>query len=232
MKVFLFRSVAAVTILAFFIFELSCAHDQQLVSVQVQPTNITFGDPNIPVSFDRGLAVQLRALGHYVHPPVTKDITDQVTWGSDSTQMVTVNSTGLITATGNACGTGALVSATVQTNSSTGGRSSSGAIVTGNMTVNVDCFTGTGNGNAVLTVTFLGSGTGTVTFQPTGIICPSSNTTCAVSFPVGTAVTLTAATGGVFSGWSPNCPAISGPNGTVCTINSLTTNLALTATFN
>jgi hypothetical protein len=77
-----------------------------------------------------------------------------------------------------------------------------------------------------LTVTFLGSGTGTVTFQPSAIICTA---TCAVSFPVGTAVTVTAATGGGFGGWSSNCPS---PNGSACTIPSLTTNLDLTVTFN
>jgi len=102
MKVFVFRGVAVVTVFAFLLSQLSCAHDQQLVSVSVQPTDITFGDPNIPVSLDRGLAVQLRALGHYIHPPVTKDITDQVTWGSDNTQMVTVTSTGLLPAPGEA----------------------------------------------------------------------------------------------------------------------------------
>jgi hypothetical protein len=228
MKVFVFRGVAVVTIFAFLFAQLSCAHDQQLVSVSVQPTAITFGDPNIPVSLDRGLAVQLRALGSYIHPPVTKDITDQVTWGSDNTQMVTVNSTGLLTATGNVCGTGALVSATVQTNSSTSGRSSSGAIVTGNMTANVVCFTGTTNGNAVLTLTFVGSSTGTVTFQPSGIICQSSQVTCAVSFPVGSAIMLTAATGGTFGGWI-NCPS---PNGLVCNVPSLTTNLDVSVAFN
>ena len=227
MRCFLYRSVAIVTVLAFFLTELSCAHDQELASIDVQPKTITFGDANIPVFQDRGLAVQLRALGHYIHPPVTKDITDQVTWGSNDIQMVTVNSTGLLTATGNVCGTGALVSATVETNSSTGGRHSSGAIVTGNMTANVTCFTGTSNGTAILNVAFLGGGTGTVTIAPSGFICSAS---CSVSFPVNSGpITLTAAASGTFGGWSSNCPLISGQT---CTINSLTTNLALTVTFN
>ena len=29
--------------------------------------------------------MQLRALGTYIHPPVTKDITNQVTWESNTT---------------------------------------------------------------------------------------------------------------------------------------------------
>jgi hypothetical protein len=121
----------------------SCGHDQQLVDISIQPATETFGAATIPVSADAGLNVQLRALGDYIHPPVTKDITDQVTWASNDTQMVTVSSTGLLTATGVACGS-SLVSATVNTNKSTGNLSSSGAIVTGYMTANVVCFTGTG----------------------------------------------------------------------------------------
>jgi hypothetical protein len=120
---------------------LSCGHDQQLVSIAVTPTTETFGAANIPVSADTGLHVQLRAIGTYIHPPVTKDITDQATWTSNTPQMITVNSSGVITATGGACGS-TLVSATVTTNTSTGNISSSGAIVTGTMTANVICFTG------------------------------------------------------------------------------------------
>jgi hypothetical protein len=116
----------------------SCGHDQELVSISIQPTTETFGSPTTPVSEDAGLNVQLRAIGSYIHPPVDKDITNQVIWSSNTPQMVTVNSTGLITATGMACGN-TLISATVKTNSSAGGLSSSGAIVTGSMTANVVC---------------------------------------------------------------------------------------------
>jgi hypothetical protein len=120
------------------IFMPSCGHDQQLVGISIEPSTETFGAATIPVSQDAGLNVQLRALGSYIHPPVTKDITAQVTWATDTPQMVTVNSTGVLTATGLVCGN-AIVSATVKTNSSSGGLSSSGAIVTGSMTANVVC---------------------------------------------------------------------------------------------
>lgn len=120
------------------IFMPSCGHDQQLVGISIEPSTETFGAATIPVNEDAGLNVQLRALGSYIHPPVTKDITAQVTWATDTPQMVTVNSTGVLTATGLACGN-AIVSATVKTNSSAGGLSSSGAIVTGSMTANVVC---------------------------------------------------------------------------------------------
>ena len=107
----------------------SCGEGQQLVSIAIQPGVETFGAADTPVIDDAGATVQLRALGTYVHPPVTKDITDQVTWASNTPAMVTVNSTGLITVTGGPCG-GTLISATVQTNADTSGLSASGAIVT------------------------------------------------------------------------------------------------------
>ena len=120
---------------------LSCGHEQQLVSIAISPTTETFGSTTTPVRDDSGLNVQLRAIGTYIHPPVTKDITSQVTWTSNTPQMITVDSTGVITATGLACGS-TLVSATVTTNKSPGNISSSGAIVTGTMTANVVCFGG------------------------------------------------------------------------------------------
>src|SRR6266852_318623 len=173
MKVFAYRSLAVTTIGFFLLSLLSCAHDQQLVSITILPETETFGSADIPVLLDAGLSVQLRALETYIHPPVTKDITNQVTWGSNDIQMVTVNPTGLITATGNSCG-GTLISATVNTNSSAGNRTSSGAIVTGTMQAHVVCFTGSvPGGSPILTVTLAGAGTGTVSSSPAGLSCPS-----------------------------------------------------------
>src|SRR5579863_6404498 len=74
----------------------SCGRSQELVSIQIQPVSETFGASNIPVNFDKGLTVQLRALGTYIHPPVTKDITSLVTWASNDIQMMTVDSAGLV----------------------------------------------------------------------------------------------------------------------------------------
>lgn len=201
---------------------LSCGDPQELVSIAIQPGSETFGSSNIPVSLDAGLTVQLRALGSYLHPPATKDITDQVTWATDDAQMVTVNSTGLATATGQVCGT-ALISATETTGHNGSGVSSSGAAVTGNMTVNVTCFTGTG---PTITVDFVGTGTGTVSSTPSGLGCSA---TCTGSFPTGTPVTLTAVvTTGTFGGWA-GCDSTSG---TACIINSLTNDITVTVTFN
>jgi hypothetical protein len=209
----------------------SCGDPQELVSIAITPSTETFGASNIPVSADTGLTVQLRALGSYVHPPVQKDITNQVTWTSNDTQMVTVNSTGLVTATGETCG-GSIVSATVNTNADASGLSASGAIVTGTMAANVTCFTSTNSGGGsgpTVTVSFLGTGTGTVSSSPSGLNCASTGGTCTGTFATGATVVLTATPIGTFGGWAGACDSISGE---VCTINSLTTDLGVTATFN
>ena len=116
-----------------------CGNGQQLVAISVVPTTETFGAANIPVSANAGSQVQLKALGSYIHPPVTKDITNQVTWTSNTPAMVTVSATGLATATGHACGS-TLISATVKTNND-GNENAPGAIVIGTMTANVVCST-------------------------------------------------------------------------------------------
>lgn len=204
-----------------------CGHDQQLVGITIQPGTETFGASNIPVSADAGSSVQLKAYGSYIHPPVTKDITNQVTWFSNTPQMVTVNSTGLITATGRSCG-GTIISATVTKNSSDGGISSTGAIISGNMTANVVCFTGGGGGpNPTLSVDLAGPGTGSVTIVPPGLIC---QLTCAVTFASASPVNITATpnTGSSFMSWS-GCDSTSGQ---LCTINDLTSSRTVTVTFN
>ncbi len=205
----------------------SCGRDQELTGITIQPATETFGDSNTPVNLDAGLNVQLRALGTYIHPPVTKDITGQVTWAANDTQMVTVTPGGLLTATGLVCGN-SLVAATVTTNK-VGTLSSSGAIITGYMTANVVCFTGGGGGSGpILTVNFAGAGSGTVTSSPVGLGCAS---TCSTSFPTGTTVTLTAVgtNGSTIGGWT-GCD--SGGSGSVCIVNNLTANRAVTITFN
>jgi Bacterial Ig-like domain (group 2) len=225
-------SLAALFIVGGLLFSLaSCGRDQELVSIQVQPTSETFGTSNTPVGMDAGLTVQLRALGTYIHPPVTKDITSQVTWTSNDTQMVTVDSSGVLTATGIACGS-SLVSATVKTGKSSGGLSSSGAIVTASMTGNVVCFTGPGGGTGpTITLNVVGGGSGSVTSSPPGLDCTNASSPCVSNdFASGSAIMLTAVPVGTFGGWQ-GCPSVDG-TGLICTISSLTTPLTLTATFN
>jgi len=136
--------------------------------------------------------------------------------------MVTVNSTGLIAATGNACGN-TLISATVTTNKS------SGNIVTGYMTVTVVCFTGTGGGGTtgpILTLS-VGGGTGFVTSTPPGISCASN---CFFSFSNGTVVMLTAnpVAPSTTANWTSACDTVTG---NVCTV-TMNGNRAVAVTFN
>ena len=208
----------------------SCGHSQELVGIQIQPASETFGASDIPVMANAGSQVQLKALGSYVHPPVTKDITDQVTWFSNTPQMFTVNSTGLLTATGASCGA-TLVSATVNTNADSEGLSASGAIIVGYMTANVVCFSGSGTGSGpALGVTFAGAGSGTVASSPTGLSCASSAGSCSANFPSGTVVTMTATptSPSTFGSWL-NCD--SPPSTNPCSV-TVEESIFLTVTFN
>jgi hypothetical protein len=225
--------IAVLIIAAIALFSVSsCGNPQELVSISVQPGTETVGAANTPLSADLGFAVQLTAQGSYIHPPVTKDITNQVTWASNTPQMFTVNSTGLLTATGATCGS-TLVSATVTTNADASGLSSSGANVTGYMTASVVCFVGSGGGSGAgeptLTLNFAGGGTGTVIVSPSEFSCASTEVQCVTSFPTDTTVVLTATpvAPSVFGGWSGG-----GCTGTAtCTI-LLETDTIVTATFN
>ena len=226
-------SIIALIAAAFSLLNISsCGDPQELVGITVQPGSVTFGASNIPVPEDAGLTTQLTALGSYLHPPVTKDITDKVTWASSDNQEVTVSSTGLITVTGVVCGPNTLISATLTTNADGSGVSSSGAVVTGSMTASVVCFTDTSGGGGgggaapILTVNFLGSGTGTVT-SPT-FSCATTAISCVDSFPVGTTVTLTATpvAPSTFGGWSGGC------TGTSTCVLLMESDTTVTATFN
>jgi Divergent InlB B-repeat domain len=224
MNRFFLRGLGTMAIVGFFVGALSCAHDQQLVGISIQPGTETFGASNIPVPADAGLSVQLKAFGHYIHPPVTKDITDQVVWFSNDPQIATVSSTGMLTAAGDACG-GGIVFASVTNNSSAGNRSSTGAEVVGQMNANVVCFTGATGNNALLTIDIVGAGT--VTATPPNIVCA---TTCTLPYATGSGpITLTAAAtnGTTFQGWT-GCAQ---PQGLECTITTLSADTTITATF-
>jgi phospholipase C len=78
-----------------------------------------------------------------------------------------------------------------------------------------------------LTVSLAGAGSGTVTSTPVGINCSATSTACSISFPPGTAVTLTetpVATN-TFAGWSGACTGT-----TTCSV-SVNAASNVTATF-
>jgi hypothetical protein len=101
----------------------SCAHDQQLVFISIEPDNVTITGA--------GLEVHYTALGHYAHPPNNKDITDLVTWASSAPQIISVDQHGVATS-GLGCGTNLEITATSDTRTP-----KADSVVVGRVTVNV-----------------------------------------------------------------------------------------------
>jgi len=208
---------------------LTCARDQQLESIQIIPSAETFLSP------DPSTTINLRALGNYIHPVVQKDITNQVSWASNTPGLVTITSAGVLGPAVTAVCGAALVSATVQTNTA-GNRSSQGAVVTGYMTATVNnvnvagCPGFTGGNLPILTITIGGTGQGTVTSSQ-GINCTTANQPCGFAFPVGTQITLTATPTGssTFGGWQSGCNG--GSTGTQCVVN-LSSDVTASVAFN
>ncbi|MFZ0419276.1 MAG: hypothetical protein WAM04_14350 [Candidatus Sulfotelmatobacter sp.] len=196
----------------------SCGFNQHLVSISITPSAFTFGvaNPNAVVGFG--------ALGTYIHPPATKDVTSLVTWASDNPQVVQITSAGVASpASALTCGTANIGASFYD----------SPNLVTSNIaTITVDGPASLGCTPAgpepILTVSFAGLGSGTVT----GSISCSSPGSCSDQFPIGSTLTLAASptTNSSFAGWS-GCTSTSGTNATVCTVN-LQNNLTVTATFN
>jgi hypothetical protein len=210
-------SIAALIAAATFFFSLSsCGFNQHLVSISIAPSGATFG------AADPGLFVDFTATGTYEHPPKTIDITNIVTWGSDTPQVAQVTSAGVVSPNTN-CGT-ANISASFY--------DSPNLVSSNSATITVDGPAADGCTPAgpqpILTVDFAGDGTGTVTG---GISC-SSPSSCSQQFTTGATVVLTAApTGGfTFEGWS-GCTSTSGTNGSVCSV-LLEISTTVTATFN
>jgi hypothetical protein len=181
-----------------------CGHNQHLVSIAVVPPG--------PVTFQGvGASIQFKALGTYIHPPETKDITDQVQWSIDSQNLATVSNTGLVTAT-SVCGSGNVMASLNAPPNFVFGT----AFVTGNGIGTAAC------NQALLSVNI--AGTGTVTSPSAVINCPG---TCNATFPLNSVVTLTGTPGsGATSVTWAGCVA----SGNTCNV-SLAGNAIVTATF-
>ena len=105
----------------------SCGNDKKLVNIQVQPGLATYGTPQA------GL-VQFSAIGTYIHPPSTVDITTKVTWSTDVPELLTLNVGGVAGAVephGGGCGIAQLIATAPE---GTGG---SGNIIIGSATLTV-----------------------------------------------------------------------------------------------
>ena len=105
----------------------SCGYDQQLVSIGVSPKNTTI--------IGAGLQLQFIALGSYIHPPESKDITTTVMWKSDAEQIISFSpDTPGLAISGTGCGTNIGISAIIYSNPS---NPSAGTAVIGRTTVSV-----------------------------------------------------------------------------------------------
>ena len=193
----------------------SCMHELKLVSITVKPPTATFLTP------DTNGKIVFTALGNYIHPPDTRDITSKVTWATDVPQLIQING-GVVSPMGG-CGI-ADISASLK---------DKGNLVIGYATVTVNDPTnpicpGGSQTQGVLIVSLAGNGTGSVTSAPAGITCPSKS--CGALFNVGSTVVLTAApdSGFTFDNWAGCAP----PTDTTCSIQVTPGTTVVTATFN
>ncbi|MFZ1918312.1 MAG: hypothetical protein WAU58_12110 [Terriglobales bacterium] len=193
----------------------SCGHDQKLVSIAVTPTSVIYPSPSSgPADFG--------ATGTYIHPPETKDITAQVTWSTDVTELLSfayLAGTGETVAPNNGnCG---IASVWASAPEGTGGSSniviSPPSSVTVNNTANPLCPGGSGATSGTLVLTPAGTGTGTVISSPAGISCPGTQCGAIFTSP-DNFVTLTASNGAnsTFAQWQGCSVSQSNPN--QCTV--------------
>jgi uncharacterized repeat protein (TIGR02543 family) len=196
---------------------LSCGQDHKLVAISIQPASFTFATP------DPSAQGVFTAIGTYVHPPGTADITDKVAWKTDIPQLVALTGSVVSPQPNNVCGI-ADVSASLN---SGGNFVAAYSTVTVNDPTRTTCPGGVAT-LAVVTVSLNGTGAGTVASVPAGINCPSQ--ACGAQFTVGSAMVLNAVanTGHTFTGWT-GCTLASGASCPIVVPAGVTT---VTATFN
>jgi hypothetical protein len=209
-----FSAVVLIATATFLFNVTSCGFNQHLVSINIPQSGGTFG------AVDPSLYFDFHAYGTYIHPPASKDITDQVTWQSDNPQVVQVSNAGVVSPNLN-CGL-ANISASFY--------DSPNDVVSNSVAVTVNGPASSGCTPAgpqpILTVTVTGTTSGNVTSSPAGIDC-TTGSSCSSQFTAGQAVTLTASPASAFQDFS-GCNSANGATCIVFLENSVT----VTATFN
>lgn len=180
----------------------SCARNQHLISINIQPGNGTFG------AVDPSAFFQYKAYGTYIHPPKTVDITSQVSWQTDNPQVAQVTGAGVVSPT-TSCGV-AQIFATMH--------DSPNDIVSNQVSITVDgpvslgCPQGTATNILSVSLTS-GAGDGSIQSSPAGINCgASTSNVCAAAFSSGSSVSLIATpeTGHTFVGFTTGCTSVAG----------------------
>ena len=103
----------------------SCGFKKRLVQITINPPAVTITGANLEIDF--------QALGTYVHPPETKDITNSVVWASTANGIVTIDPKPGVAHSGIDCGT-ASVTATAPSDP----QNDSGGVVVGSALVTVN----------------------------------------------------------------------------------------------
>lgn len=116
---------ALVTVAAFLAFP-SCGFDRRLVSITINPPGA--------IIVGQGVTVNFQAIGNYIHPPDSRDITDSVVWASAATQVIDFapNSNPGVFESGYSCGTNITITATWYSNPN-----QTGSVVVGTASVSV-----------------------------------------------------------------------------------------------
>jgi hypothetical protein len=104
----------------------SCGFDRKLVAITINPSGAIITGPDVAVHF--------QALGSYIHPPDTKDITNSVVWTSAAPQVVSIISNTGVATSGTACGINITITATAYSNP----QNQTGSVVVGTATVTVN----------------------------------------------------------------------------------------------
>jgi len=199
---------------------LSCGLDHKLVAIEIQPAaGFNFATP------DPAAQGVFTAIGTYVHPPGTADITSKVTWKTDVPQLLVVTGGVVSPQPGNVCGI-----ADVYADFNSGGNFVTNfATVTVNDRTRVDC-PGGSTTQASVTVSPTPSDGGTITSVPAGIACNVAGGTCGALFNVGSTVTLTESPLGAhtFTSWAGCNP----PAAQTCSLTVPTNGIIVGATFN
>jgi len=209
-----FSVIALIATSTFLLNESSCGYNQHLVAINIPESGGTFGAV-VPTAF-----FDFKAYGTYIHPPATKDITNQVTWLSNNPQVVQVSNAGVVSPN-LSCGV-ADISASFY--------DSPNDVVSNSVAVTVNGPASDGCTPAgpqpILTVTVTGTTSGNVTSSPAGISC-NTGSSCSSQFTTGQDVTLTATPASGFQSWN-GCNTTNGASCTVFLENSTT----VTAIFN
>ncbi len=112
-----------VVVAAFLAFP-SCGFDRKLVSITINPPGASIVGSGVTVNF--------QAIGNYIHPEDSRDITDSVVWTSAAPQVIAILSPG-VAQSQFACGTNITITATSYSNPS----NQTGSVVVGTAVVNV-----------------------------------------------------------------------------------------------